>query len=343
MSELSPAAVAAVDHQGMLGDVLGQPHQLLDALWRVESARLPRYDSPAGLVVCGMGGSGVGADLAAAILGGRGRRPIRSVRDYELPPWIDAETLVLCASYSGDTEETLACFEAAGARGAPRVAVTTGGALAAAARAAGVPVIGVPSGFQPRAAIAYMIVAALECATAAGAGPSLRAELEAAAGALLTRAAEWGPEGPDDSLPKQLARRLHGRIPVVFGGGSTVPVAVRWKTQVNENAEAAAFHAALPEADHNEICAWPGDGRMLAIMLANPESPARLRLRFELTAEVVGDSELLSAEGDSQAERLLSLVLLGDLVTVYLAVLYGRDPVPVAAIERFKEGLAAAR
>ena len=143
--------------------------------------------------------------------------------------------------------------------------------------------------------------------------------------------------------PKQLARRLHGRIPVVFGGGSTVPVAVRWKTQVNENAEAAAFHAALPEADHNEICAWPGDGRMLAIMLANPESPARLRLRFELTAEVVGDSELLSAEGDSQAERLLSLVLLGDLVTVYLAVLYGRDPVPVAAIERFKEGLAAAR
>jgi len=341
MSDLSSAAVEGADPGGMLGDVLAQPQQLLDAIWRVESARLPRLDAPGGLVVCGMGGSGVGGDLAAAILGARGRRPIQSVREYELPPWVGQDALVLCASYSGDTEETLACFEQAGARGASRVVITTGGALAAEARAAGVPVIGVPSGFQPRAAIAYMTVAALECATACGAGPSLRAEIEAAAGPLAARAAEWGPEGPDDSRPKVLARRLRGRMPVVFGAGATVAVAVRWKTQLNENAEVAACSATLPEADHNEICAWPAEDMRLAVLLEDPETNARLRRRFELTAEVVGGAERVSAEGDSAFERVLALVLLGDLASVYLAVLLGRDPVPVVALERFKEGLAA--
>ena len=341
MSDLSPAAIAAADPGGMLADVLGQPHQLVDALWRVESARVPQIDAPGGLVVCGMGGSGVGGDLATAILGARARRPVQSVRDYELPPWVGADALVLCASYSGDTEETLACFEQAGERGATRVALTTGGALAAEARAAGVPVIGVPSGFQPRAAIAYMTVGALECAAASGVAPSLREEIEAAGARLLERAADWGPEGRDDSPPKQLARRLRGRIPVLFGAGATMAVAVRWKTQLNENAEVAAFAEALPEADHNEICAWPaGDGR-LAVLLEDPEANARVTRRFELTADVVGGAERVSADGGSAAERVLSLVLLGDLASVYLAVLLGRDPVPVVALERFKRGLAA--
>ena len=343
MSDLSPEAVAAADPGGMLSDVLAQPQQLLDALWRVESARLPRLDSADGLVVCGMGGSGVGGGLAAAMLGARARGPIHSVRDYGLPTWVGDGALVLCASYSGDTEETLACFEEAGARGAARVVLTTGGALAARARASGVPVIGVPSGFQPRAAIAYMTVGVLECAAACGAAPSLRPEVEAASARLAARAAEWGPDGPDDSPPKRLARRLRGRIPVVFGGGATAAVAVRWKTQLNENAEVAAFSAVLPEADHNEICAWhPGD-ELLAIMLEDPEADDRLRRRFELTADAVGGAERVSAQGESAAERVLSLVLLGDLASVYLAVLLGRDPVPVAAIERFKQRVAEAR
>ena len=342
MTDLSPQAVAAADPGGMLGDVLAQPQQLLDALWRVESARLPRLDSAGGLVVCGMGGSGVGGGLAAAILGARARRPIHSVRDYELPPFVGDDSLVLCASYSGETEETLACFEQAGARGAARVVLTTGGQLAARARAAGVPVIGVPSGFQPRAAIAYITVGVLECAAVCGAAPSLRAEVEAASAGLATLTAEWGPDGPDDSPPKRLARRLRGRIPVVFGGGATAAVAVRWKTQLNENAEVPAFSAVLPEADHNEICAWQSGDELLAIMLEDPGAGERMGRRFELTADVVGGAERLSAQGESAAERLLSLVLLGDLVSVYLAVLLGRDPVPVAAIERFKQRLAGA-
>jgi glucose/mannose-6-phosphate isomerase len=196
---LSREAVAAVDPAGMLDDVLAQPGQLADAVWRAESAGFPRAERAGGLAVAGMGGSAIGGDLAAAIVGERAARPLRTVRGYELEPWVGPDTLVLCASYSGDTEETLACFEQAGAAGAPRAVVTTGGELGEAARAQGVPVMGVPSGFQPRAAVVYMTVAALECAAACGAAPPLRNEAEGAAGLLGELVAEWGRDAGEDS------------------------------------------------------------------------------------------------------------------------------------------------
>ena len=145
----------------MLEDVLAQPIQLGDALWRAQSAGLPSRDLPGGLVVCGMGGSAIGGDLADAGLGDRATRPLGTVRGYALDSWTPPDTLVLCSSYSGETEETLACFEAAGAVGADRAVLTTGGRLAEAARAEGVPVVGVPAGMQPRAAVVYMTVGAL--------------------------------------------------------------------------------------------------------------------------------------------------------------------------------------
>ena len=106
----------------MIDDVLAQPAQVADALWRVEAADIPRRDLFGGLLVCGMGGSAVGGDLAAAAIGRRASRPVRTVRGYAPEPWVGPDTLVLCSSYSGSTEETLACFEAAGEAGAPRVA-----------------------------------------------------------------------------------------------------------------------------------------------------------------------------------------------------------------------------
>ena len=150
----------------MLDDVLAIPDHLRDALWRVESARLEPSES-AGVLVCGMGGSAIGGDLAAAALGDRLTRPLLTVRGYALPSWATAEWTVLCSSYSGETEETLACFDAAEALGARRVVASTGGALVEAARAAGVPVIGLPGLLPaPRTAVAYMLVCAAEVAAA---------------------------------------------------------------------------------------------------------------------------------------------------------------------------------
>ena len=347
MSGLSRADVRAIDRRDMLGEVLALPHKLRDALWRAESAGVPRRDLVGGLAVCGMGGSAIGGDLAAAVIGTRARRQVRTVRDYLIEPWAGDDVLYLCASYSGDTEETIDCFNAAGAAGAPRVALTTGGALAAAAREEGVPVIGVPGGMPPRAAVGYMVVAALACAERCGAAPPLAEEVEAAVPLLEALALEWGPDAPEDALPKALARSLLDTVPVLYGAGPTAPVALRWKAQLNENAKVPAFSGTLPEVDHNEICGWAGAGRLApfsAVFLDDADISVRVRRRIELTARAVGleaaGVEVVRSRGATPLERVLSLVLLGDLVSVYLATLAGIDPTPVEPIERLKRALA---
>src|SRR5437899_2868854 len=250
---LSRADIAKVDSTDQLRDVLALPEHLRDALWRVESAIMQDWDTTAGLVVAGMGGSAIGGALARAALGDHAARPIFVTRAYGLPPWTTPETTVLCASYSGNTEETLACYESAGALGAQRVVVTTGGRLAETAREDGVPVIPLPGGFQPRAAVAYMTVAALEVAALCGAGPRLTSEIDVAASHTEQLVAEWGPDAPEDSQAKQTARGLLGTAPVIAGAGLTIPIAYRWKTQINENSKQPAFAHELPELDHNEL------------------------------------------------------------------------------------------
>ncbi len=321
----------------MIDDVLGIPDQLRDALWRIESARLKPAEA-AGAMVCGMGGSAIGADLAAAALGERLTRPLTTVRGYELPSWASAEWTVLCCSYSGNTEETLACFAAAGELGARRLVAATGGALVDGAREAGVPVIGLPGIFQPRAAVAYMFAVAAEVAALAGAAPRVHNEIEGAA-AFLERESE-----ALQTRAAAVAAELEGTFPVVYGAGLTAPVARRWKTQVNENAKLPAFFSELPEADHNELCGWPaGEGRLAAVFLEDPDQHPRERRRFELTAAALaGDGAVavrVEAAGETRVARLLWATMLGDLVSLELARARGVDPLPVEPIERFKEAM----
>jgi glucose/mannose-6-phosphate isomerase len=342
VTDLSREAIAAIDPQDALGDVLAQPHQIGDALWRVEAAGVPRGDFPGGLLVAGMGGSAIGAELAAAALGERARRPVRAVRDYRLETWTGPETFVLCSSYSGNTEETLACFEDAVERGVtPGAVVTTGGQLAERARSEGVPVIGVPSGMQPRAAVLYGVIAALECAAACGAAPSLRSELEAAAPYLEERVREWGPDAADDSRAKELARSLHGSTPVFYGADPTVAIAKRWKNQWNENPKLPAFWGELPEADHNEVCGWDRAPGMRAVFLDDASIDSRNRRRIEVTADIAQPASVVSVDGESLLQRVLGLILLGDLASVYTAALDGVDPSTIDAIDRLKAELAS--
>ncbi|HEY1566695.1 MAG TPA: bifunctional phosphoglucose/phosphomannose isomerase [Solirubrobacteraceae bacterium] len=347
MSSLSAEAIAAVDTSHQFGDVQGLPEHLRDAQWRVESANLSPQDSPGGLVVAGMGGSAVGGMLALAALGDRASRPIVVARDYGLPAWTTPETTVLCASYSGDTEETLAAYEAAGALGARRFVSTTGGALARSARAEGVPVIPLPGGFQPRAAVGYGLVVALEVAALAGCCEPLRTEIDVAAAHAEHLVQEWGTSSPEDSLAKTIARSLHGTVPQIAGAGLTTPIAYRWKTQINENASAPAFATELPELDHNEIVGWENAaelGRFSAVFLDDCDLHPRVRTRIELTLEVLGAqaaaTHRVESLGQTRVERLVSLVLLGDLVSMYMAVLAGRDPAAIASITQLKTALA---
>jgi glucose/mannose-6-phosphate isomerase len=346
MADLDRAAVAAVDPTGQAAEMLGLAEHLRDALWRVDSAGIAPADAPGGVVVAGMGGSAAGARLALAALGPRLRRPFAIVDDYALPGWVGADTLVLCSSYSGATEETLSAYDDAAARGARRLVATTGGPLAERARRDGVPVIPVPGGFQPRAAVGYSLVAALEAAALAGAAPSLRGEVEAAASLAALLAPDWGPDGPEDGEAKVLARRLHGTVPVISGAELAAAAAYRWKCQINENAGQPAFCSPLPELDHNEVVGWPAAadfGRFSAVLLEDPGAHPRNVQRAEATAEAVAAGtdivERVRARGETRLERVVSLVLLGDLVSLYLAVLRGKNPASIEPIDTLKAAL----
>ncbi len=327
----------------MLDDILAMPDHLRDALWRIESAQL-RAEPGAGVFACGMGGSAIGADLAAAALAERVTRPLQTVRGYGLPPWATPGWSVLCCSYSGDTEETIACFAAAEALGARRLVASTGGLLTEQARTAGVPVVGLPGTLQPRAAVAYMFAIAAEAAALAEAAPSIRTEIDGAAAHLETSRESL------QALAAEIAGRVEGSVPVIHGAGVTAPVARRWKTQVNENAKLPAFFTELPEGDHNELAGWdgaPGSGaRFSAIFLEDPDQHPRERQRFELTAEAIsGDVDQVvrvEAEGESATARQLWAVMLGDLVSLRLAEARGVDPGPVDAIEGLKDELGRA-
>lgn len=254
----------------MIDDVLAYPHQIGDALWRIEAASVPASPSPGGLVVCGA--SGRAGDLAAAVLGGRATAPVRD----GLPA---ADAFVLCASYSGDDRSALECFDEAGRLGCPRAVVCTAGALAARARSEGVPVIGVPGGMpDPDNAIVYFLLAALECAERAGAGPSLRAEAEAAYAPLVQAAS-------DERRARLCAERLRGHVPVIHGD---LPIALRWRDQMRLKADVLALTDADP---------LPSAGPLRHVSL----------------------DDLESSQGAGPLERVLSLVLLGDIVAHRLA------------------------
>jgi glucose/mannose-6-phosphate isomerase len=323
----------------MIDDVLALPDQLRDALWRVESARL-QPESAAGLMVCGMGGSAIGGELAAGALGDRLTKPLLSVRGYELPSWATPDWTVLCSSYSGKTEETLACFEAAEALGARRIVLSTGGPLVERAREAEVPVIAPPGIYQPRVAVAYMFVAAAEVAALAEVAPRINTEIDVAAAFVEREALTIKAKA------SEIGAKIGSAPAVVYGADLTAPVARRWKTQLNENAKVPAFYAELPEADHNEVCGWSGSaaGAMAAVFLEDCDQHPRERRRFELTAEIAAESGAsvvrVVTEGETRAERMLWATLLGDIASLEVARAVGAEPERIEALDRIKEGMS---
>jgi glucose/mannose-6-phosphate isomerase len=317
-----------------LQELLDLPVHLRDALWRFDAADV-RLEPSAGLVVAGMGGSAIGGALARAVLGEREAKPIVCVRDYVLPAWVDESWTILFSSYSGSTEETLSCWDGAPA-GAQRVVATTGGPLGERALDAGVPLVPLPGGFQPRAAVGYALGVALEVAAACGAGPALRGEIESASSAL---------EG-DDLQPRarELAEAIGDDLPLFLGGGLTAAVAYRWKTQVNENANRTAYWNELPEHDHNEIEGWGAP--VAGVLLRDAQGHPRVDKRFEITARIAreagSDVHDVLIEGQTRAERVVRGVALGDLVSFFMAEASGTDPAAIPALNALKSALAEA-
>ena len=223
--------------------------------------------------------------------GARLRRPLVVADGYALPGWAGPSTLVLCSSYSGDTEETLSAYDDAVARGAPRLVATTGGALAERARRDGVPVIPLPGGFQPRAAVGYSLVSRAGGGALCGAAPSLRDEIEAAAALAEALAAEWGPDGAEDGEAKALARALHGTVPVIAGAELAAAGRVPLEVPVQRERRAAGVRlgAAGGRPQRGRRLGRGARARpVLVVSLEDPSAHPRNVLRAELTAELAG-------------------------------------------------------
>ena len=353
MSELDAPDALDADSLGLIrgvGDSVAAFDEARAAAEALELIYPPEEISDVAL--CGMGGSAIAADLVLGAYRERLRRPMAVVRDYFLPGWIGERTLVILSSYSGGTEETLTATSQALDRNALTVAVTSGGKLGNHyPTEEGVPVVPVAPGFQPRAALLRMLVPVVVLLGRLEVLPPMGDDLDEAREVVAASVAALGPDVPEAENPaKQLARALQGSVPLVWGAELTAPVAVRWKGQFNENAKIPAYASTLPELDHNEICGFAGmppelSARAALIMLREPRQHRQVQRRFDLTRELVEPHVhqvvSITADGRGALARALDLVLLGDYVSLYLALLNGVNPGPVEMIERLKGRLAA--
>lgn len=306
---------------------------------------------PSVLAVGAMGGSAMAADLVAGLHGDALPAPLLVVRDYRWPAWAGSSTLAILSSYSGGTEETLALYREAVARGMARVAMSTGGALGAACASDGVSCAPLPPGSPPRAAMYAGWVTLTHLVHALGwtADPS-PAWAEAAI-VLRALAGVAGTGVPEAGNPaKAMARRLAGRRLLVYGAaGPTEALATRWRHQFNENAKVPAHSAVVPELNHNEIVGWEGPGPVgrdaAVILLRDPGHAPAIATRLELTGDYAerqgAEVHRLDPPAGGRLARLAWTAAFGDYVSLYLALLRGVDPTPIASIDEFKQRLAA--
>jgi glucose/mannose-6-phosphate isomerase len=331
-------------------DVLSAFPAQCRAATRLVAEPPPGIDRPSLVVVAGMGGSASSGDLLAACAADRLDVPILVHRGYGLPPVAGPKTLVIASSYSGDTAEVLSAVEVAIARRVPCVAITAGGRLADLAQRHGVPRVTLPGGIMPRMALGSLFFPAVAVLESVGLTVASRAEIAEALDTVGLMAAELVPERPaETNEAKRLAVTIGRRLPAIYGGPDTGPIAYRWKTDVEENAKTFAVAGTLPEMNHNEIEAWraPDAGRLCLVLLRDHAEPAEITRRFTVLRDLVdaaaGGVTEAWTRGEGRMARLLSLAYLGQWTSYYLAVLREIDPWTIPLLDELKRRMRASR
>ena len=347
-------AIRVTDAHDMLGQVAGLPQQLIEGWAAAEAIDLPlSFREIDRVVLAGMGGLAGGGALFAALVAPECRLPIGVLRDYELPAYAHgAHTLVVALSYSGDTEETLAAFDQARARGCQSLVLASNGQLLERAKKQTVPFIRIDYPSPSRAALGWSLAPLLDVASRLGWTHQFKDDLEEAA--HVTR--DWTADLNADSkvmqnLAKREAGQLLGRMVCILGAGIFAEVARRWRAQIAANAKTWAACETLPEANHHAMAGleWP-DGfasKVMALFLTgqadHPRNAQRVQLSKQAYMLAGCNTDFITARGTSPLAQMMSLVLLGDFMSVYLALLNGIDPSPASAILEFKAALGSGR
>ena len=301
------------------------------------------------IVVLGMGGSAIGGDLLSDYLADEFTIPIVVIRGYDIPKFVDEDSLVFAVSYSGNTEETLSALKRCLEAKARVIALTSGGKLAVLARENNFLVIKVPAGIQPRAAISYLFFPILKALERLGLIKERGGEIEETYNILQELSREYGAKSPsENNLAKKVALGLYQHLPLVYGSeGLLEAVAMRWKTQINENSKWPCFWNVFPELDHNEIVGYEIENninrQVKIIYLQDKEGLLRVEQRRKITRKIIEDKVaefiVCPTKGKGKMARMFSLIFLGDMASYYLAILNQVDPSPVACIENLKKEL----
>jgi glucose/mannose-6-phosphate isomerase len=343
------AAVQGHDPGGMLSVVgrLGS-HCREGYANGIGAGSLPDLVDIRNVVYCGMGGSAVAGDVLRSVFRDRLGLPVEVNRSSELPEHAGPHSLVVACSYSGSTAETLAAFREALKRGCRSIVITSGGTIEDEAADAGLSVVRVPGGFQPRAALGWLACTMLGALEAAGLLPPLAEDVAETVEVLDARAAACAPDVPTaDNPAKRLAVDLGERVPVLWGEeGIGAVAAARWKTQFNENGKIPAWWSSMSELDHNEVVGWTEPyGRSHAVIALrhdgeSPEVAERFPLSLAIAADAGASTEEVRTHARSTLARIFDLITRGDHVSAYVGIRRGIDPTPVDVITRLKAALS---
>ena len=336
----------SLDPSKMYHAIYEFPDQMETAIKIGESIALKgTYRNIENIVVAGMGGSAIGGDVARTLLKEELDIPMVVSRNYTLPNWVNKHTLVICSSYSGQTEETLSAFHDAQNKGALIIGISTGGDLTKFMNELDKDILQIPSGLQPRAALAISFIPLLYLLKEIDLIESKTiSELKNAIKLIRTFSDRYGLE-LNENPTYQLANRIYKTIPVIYAlSDSTNTIAIRWKGQLSENSKMLAYHSELPEMNHNEIVGWENNSKLIKqvslIWLSDRDDHPRSALRQESTRKIIKDlpylQEIISVEGASITERYLHMIHFGDWVSYWCAILHGTDPTPVKKIDRLK-------
>lgn len=343
--------INTVDKSGMLLTQISMPETYAKAL-ELAKHFLDRDDvvgrlrnQPTCLVVAGMGGSAIGGDILQDWASDSPLIPIYVSRSYFLPAFLDDKSVVFVISYSGDTDETISAFQDAQSRGLKTFSITAGGYLKKLSLHSEVPVLIVPSGFVPRAALPYLFIPLILTYGRLTGRADLDKQIEEMLSVMKKIRLEVSPQVPCRRNPaKQLALNLFRKIPIIYASRRYTGVAFRMKTLFNENSKVPAYSAALPEAFHNEVMSYESSTDLLssfsALFLRDSSEDPRINAKTDLMKNIIGSKtgtvHEIWAKGTGRLAKILSILYLGDVASTYLAILNGVDPCSTETISKIK-------
>lgn len=332
----------AIDKSNFRDIILNSVNQLTADLEFFNQLQLARrsFDK---VIFCGMGGSALVGDwlayfqkqnYAPLLLG----LPIVAHRSYDLPPEASDNSLIICISYSGNTEEPLSSFQKAKQTGLEITGVTCGGQLAELFQKNKTPWVKIPRpDLPPRCSLGYQLAALIKILMAYGLLPA------SAQSELASLAENLKPEDLENEA-KNLSAALLNKIPVVYSSDENQTLARLWKIKFNENAKVPAFYNGFPELNHNEMVGWTKMASLFSFLFlsdANDRPP--IKKRMDLTAEILKRNgaavSFVKLGGADALTKIFWASVFGDWLSYYLALNLGVDPTPVQMAEEFKKGL----